>query len=141
MHILSAGVVVVHNVDGEYRYLLLRAFQHWDFPKGMVEAGESPIEAAIREVWEETTLQELQFHWTEQYKETGPYGRGKVARYYIAETLTDKVDLPINPALGHAEHEEFRWVSFEQAKQLISPRVRTVLEWAHDIIKYHNPRN
>ena len=51
---VSAGVVVVRRVGDDWRFLLLRAFNHWDFPKGMVEAGEQPIEAAVREVREET---------------------------------------------------------------------------------------
>ena len=43
---LSSGVVVV-NVDRDRpRFLLLRAFSHWDFPKGMVENGESALDAA-----------------------------------------------------------------------------------------------
>jgi 8-oxo-dGTP pyrophosphatase MutT (NUDIX family) len=34
---LSAGVVVVRQTADGWRFLLLRAFSHWDFPKGMVE--------------------------------------------------------------------------------------------------------
>ena len=45
---LSAGVVVVRPSEEGWRFLLLRAFTHWDFPKGMVEPGEQPLEAAIR---------------------------------------------------------------------------------------------
>jgi len=42
-------------------YLLLRAYNYWDFPKGVVEVDESPLQAAIREVEEETTLTGLRF--------------------------------------------------------------------------------
>lgn len=134
--IFSAGVVVVRKEQGRFLYLLLRAYKHWDFPKGMVEADETPLEAAIREVEEETTITDLDFRWTELYMETGPYGKGKVARYYIAETQTVDISLPINPELGRAEHEEYVWSSYEDVKGLVSARVRTVLEWADNIIKY-----
>ena len=69
---LSAGVVVVRSTPPGWRFLLLRAFNHWDFPKGMVETGEEPLAAAIREVREETLIADLQFAWGEVYTETGP---------------------------------------------------------------------
>ena len=81
---LSAGVVVVRQVEEGWRFLLLRAFNHWDFPKGMVEAGEEPLEAAVREVREESTIDDLDFAWGQASTRTGPYSRGKVACYYIA---------------------------------------------------------
>lgn len=127
---LSAGVVVVRQTPACWQFLLLRAYQHWDFPKGLVEAGESPLEAARREVNEETTLTGLVFRWGEHYIETGPYWRNKVARYYLAEAPTGEVRLPVNPALGRPEHEEFRWVTSEGAEPLIRPRVARVLNWA-----------
>lgn len=129
VHRLSAGVVVIH-AGRSRRFLLLRAFQHWDFPKGMVEPGETAIEAAIREVAEETTLTDLDFEWGHEYVETGPYSRGKIARYYIALTSSLDVSLPVNPLLGRPEHSEFRWVSYQQALDMTSPRVRPVVHWA-----------
>ncbi|MCP1727987.1 8-oxo-dGTP pyrophosphatase MutT (NUDIX family) [Natronospira proteinivora] len=126
---LSAGIVIIRETDAGRRYLLLRAWNHWDFPKGKVEEGETPLEAAIREVEEETTITELDFHWGEQYRETGPYNRGKIARYYLARTATEKVDLPVVPELGCPEHNEYRWVTLEEAWDLSSPRVRQILRW------------
>src|SRR6188768_2137818 len=67
---LSAGVVVVRSTPPGWRFLLLRAFNHWDFPKGMVEAGEEPLAAAIREVREETLIDDLEFLWGEDHLET-----------------------------------------------------------------------
>lgn len=126
---LSAGVAVVRRAEGHWRFLLLRAFQHWDFPKGQVERDEQPLEAARREVTEETGITELRFHWGHGYFETGPYAQGKMARYYLAETTQVEVKLGISPQLGRAEHHEYRWVGREEAFRLASPRVRRVLDW------------
>lgn len=117
-----------------WRFLMLRAFRHWDFPKGMVEPGEGALEAAIREVREETTLTDLTFHWGESFQETGPYNRGKVARYYLAATLTQTVSLPVSPEIGRPEHSEYRWVSYPEALALSSPRLKPVVHWAANIL-------
>ena len=129
IRVLSAGVALVRRVDGHWRFLLLRAFQHWDFPKGQVERNEQPLEAARREVTEETGITELHFHWGHNYIETGPYAQGKIARYYLAETTETSVKLGISPQLGRAEHHEYRWVELDEAFRLTSPRVRRVLDW------------
>ena len=61
--ILSAGVIVVRREGDSWRYLVLRVYGYWDFPKGIVEPDEDPIQAACREVEEETGVGELMFSW------------------------------------------------------------------------------
>lgn len=112
----------------------MRAFHHWDFPKGIREQGEEPVQTALREVCEETGIADLEFDWGERFFETGPYSRGKVARYYIARTRTDAVEMGISPITGEPEHHEWRWVSFDEAYDLGSPRVRQIVQWARQII-------
>ncbi|MDO8703490.1 MAG: NUDIX domain-containing protein, partial [Sulfuricaulis sp.] len=132
--ILSAGVVVVRRFDDQYRYLLLRVRDYWDFPKGMVEPGEDPLAAAIRETEEETMLVQLHFRWGHAFTETEPYGKNKIARYYLAESHDGDVSLPVSAELGKPEHEEFRWLEYDAARGLLVPRVLTVLDWAGKII-------
>jgi bis(5'-nucleosidyl)-tetraphosphatase len=131
---LSAGVVVVRQHGAAWRYLLLRAFRHWDFPKGVVEAGERPRAAAVREVAEESGLAALEFRWGDAFCETEPYGRGKVARYYVADSPAGDVHLPVSPVLGRPEHHEFRWLGYPAARVLLVPRVQRVLDWAEAIV-------
>lgn len=131
-YILSAGVVIVRRIDDSPRYLLLRAYDYWDFPKGIVEEGEEPRAAAIREVEEETTLSDLAFTWGLDYIETPPYRKQKIARYYLAESEAGAVDLPVSPELGHPEHDEYRWLSYEGGRRLLNGRLRPVLAWAHE---------
>lgn len=130
--VLSAGAVVVRRHDDDFRFLLLRAYRYWDFPKGRVEAGEQPLQAARREVEEEAGLRGLSFSWGYDFAETPPYGRGKVARYYLAESPEGAVSLPVNPALGRPEHHEFRWLPYPQARTLLNGRLQAILDWAQD---------
>lgn len=134
--ILSAGIVVVrHFSDKGYRFLLLRAYEYWDFSKGIVEPGEDPLAAAIREVEEETTLTDLDFRWGHDFIETKPYGKNKIARYYFAESPQGEVFLPATEELGKPEHDEFRWLEYNAARSLLLPRVQAVLDWAGNKIK------
>ncbi len=131
----SAGVVVVRMTPGGWRYLLLRAYRYWDFPKGEVEAGEDPLDAARREVLEETGLEQLDFLWGPVFCETPPYAGGKVARYYLASTAQAAVRLPVNPELGMPEHQEFRWLDLARAGGLVNERVGRILHWAAGIVE------
>jgi bis(5'-nucleosidyl)-tetraphosphatase len=132
---LSAGAVIVRRLQREPRYLLLRAYNYWDFPKGIVEPGEEPLAAALREIEEETTLSGLVFPWGTAYSETPPYGRGKIARYYLAEAPHGEVDLPVSPELGHPEHDEFRWLPYAEVMALVNERLQPVMNWAHDRVE------
>ena len=125
----AAGAVVFRRSDRGIRILLLRAYKNWDFPKGLVEPGENELAAAKREVEEETGLADLDYPFGDEFKETVPYSGNKVARYYLAETGAEKIELPVSPELGRPEHHEYRWVSFDEAEDLLPPRLSIVLDW------------
>ena len=131
--VLSAGVVILRREAGRCLFLLLRVYRYWDFPKGEVEPGEDPLDTAVREVAEEAGITELEFPWGDIFMETEPYGSGrrrKIARYYLAVTSQTRVVLGVNPELGRPEHDEYRWVGYGEARDLLGERVARVLEWA-----------
>jgi bis(5'-nucleosidyl)-tetraphosphatase len=127
---LSAGVVVVRETADGARVLLLRAYRNWDFPKGLVEPGEDPLAAAVREANEEAGLADLAFDWGTEFIETPPYASNKVARYYVARARSERVVLKVNTALGRPEHHEYRWAGLVDAFALTVPRLQRVLAWA-----------
>ncbi len=131
---LSCGAVVVRETEDGWLVLMLRAYKNWDFPKGICEEGEQPKEAAVREIGEETGIHEPDFCWGDRHFETGPYHRGKVARYYLVRTAQSAVEMGISPELGRPEHHEYRWVGFDEAYDLAAPRVQQVVHWARQIV-------
>lgn len=132
--LFSAGVVPVRQTEEGPRYLLLRCYSYWDFPKGAIEPEETKIDAAIRECKEESSIEDLAFQWGEHYCETPIYGKGKVSYYFVAATAQSEVTMTVNPLLGRPEHDEYRWVSYTEAKTLLSERLLKVLKWAHNCV-------
>ena len=130
----AAGCVVFRRTERGVRFLVLRAYRNWDFPKGTVEPGEDVLTCARREVKEETGLAGLDFPFGDEHRETLPYGANKVARYYLAETEEDEIELPVSAELGRPEHHEYRWVSYDEAEELLPPRLAIILDWARDTI-------
>ena len=139
--ILSSGMVVVRREGGAWKYLVLRAYKNWDFPKGVAEVSEEPLKTALREVREETGITDLVLRWGTVFMESAPYKSGKgikKARYYLAETATSQVVFSVNPEIGMPEHHEYRWLAFEELLALTSPRLKPIVEWAGKLIAGHS---
>lgn len=56
---IEAAGGIIENEAGQY--LLIYRRGHWDLPKGKIDAGESPLQAAHREIQEETGVSNLQW--------------------------------------------------------------------------------
>lgn len=138
----KAGVAVLRPLDGQWQCLMLRAYRNWGFAKGEIEPWEGPLDAAVREVEEETSVNDLDFCWGDVFMETTPRTGHKLARYYIAVSPEARVFLPVSAELGRPEHHEFRWVSFEAARVLLTPALQPVIDWAAHIAEMpHVPRD
>ena len=142
--ILSSGMVIVRRENDAWKYLVLRAYKNWDFPKGVVEASEEPLETALREVKEETGITDLRLRWGSVFRESAPYKSSKgikIARYYLVETTESQVVFSINPEIGMPEHHEYRWLTFEELLNLALPRLKPVIEWAGKLVNGNDCRS
>lgn len=132
----SAGYVIIDN-DTKC-VLCVRAYANWGFPKGRLEDGETHQRAAIRETQEEVMLAHaIDFVDIGLTPVSVTYGKGKgqkTATYFFADRV-GKVEpyLPVNPEIGKPEHDEFRWVKFDDLESLmparLEPVVSTLLAW------------
>lgn len=132
--VISAGIVPLRRTDAAWRVLILRAYRNWDFPKGVIEPGETPLAAALREAQEETGITDFKLEFGEDHRDTTPYSRGKIARYYLAVTASEHIDLPVSPELGRPEHHEWRWTTFDEAAALLPPRLQPICDWARAVV-------
>jgi 8-oxo-dGTP diphosphatase len=115
----AAGGVVVR--DGLVALIHRPRYDDWTLPKGKLDNGESFVEAALREVWEETGLR------ARLVRELPPVnyevrGRPKVVRYWLMEVESDE-GFVVND-----EVDEVRWVEPAEARALVTyDRDRDVL--------------
>jgi hypothetical protein len=78
---------------------------------------------------ESTGLGDLAFHWGEEYRETVPFEDGRVSRYYLAETATEEIELQYPAGRDSAEDYGYRWVTVDEAEDVLPPRLALVLDW------------
>ena len=129
---LSCGVVIVND---EHELLLCHVTgqNHWDLPKGGIDAGESPLQAALRETREETGLRlaeaELvdlgQFHYTAKKD------------LHLFATCTTRFDIGTLRCESHfserfsgkrlPEMDGFGWFGFARVATLCTPKMALVL--------------
>lgn len=133
----SAGAVVFSTEnDGPPDYLLLKyGGGNWGFPKGHVEAGESDLQAAQREVEEETGIPFVSQRLLPGFEDDTDYRfrRGstlveKDVRFFLIEAQTRDVKL------SH-EHSDFAWLPYSQAMERVSfEGPRRILQAAHSFV-------
>ena len=128
--ILSCGIVPVHFDGLRYRLLALRSFNGWDFPKALLVDGQDPLQVALAAAREEIGLTELELSWGDDaFRETIPFDDGNVSRYYLAQSKTAEVTLRAPPDASKKD-VEFRWVTPEEAEEILPPRLALILDWA-----------
>jgi 8-oxo-dGTP diphosphatase len=93
----------------------------WTLPKGKLERGETPEQAALREVREETgfSCRLDSFVGSTRYLDSA--GRPKLVEYWMMEPLTGRF-------VPGIEVDDMRWVDYTSARSLLTyPRDRALL--------------
>ncbi|EDO06246.1 diadenosine tetraphosphate (Ap4a) hydrolase family member protein [Babesia bovis T2Bo] len=112
--IVKAAGIIVYIVDallGAPKFLLLKASNkpfHWTPPKGRLDPGESFMEAAYRETWEESGLQKDLIEMDTSFQEVLRYkanGKDKECVYYLGKLTGADPKITISH-----EHTDYAWV-------------------------------
>lgn len=113
----------------------------WQFPQGGIDKGESPKEAAIRELWEETGLKPkdyeivgqtddwLYYDFPESYKAQKKVRKwaGQKQIWFAVRMTTKKNPFDLN-AHPPKEFSKWKWSGLKKAPKLIVPFKRNVYE-------------
>lgn len=130
---LSCGVVLL-NRQRELLLCHVTGQNHWDLPKGGMDAGETPLQAALRETREETglgldrdTLHDLgrlaYTHKKDLHLYAALVPRFDVSRLRCESLFADRITGRTLP-----EMDGYRWVDLPDAGTLCTPKMALVLE-------------
>ncbi|RJF96825.1 NUDIX hydrolase [Noviherbaspirillum cavernae] len=135
----SCGTLVI-NARGELLLCHVTGQAHWDIPKGLRDPGESALDAARRELREETGLQ----FEAGEFEDIGnfDYRRDKRLHLFRVRAPQDMDSLAHLICTSHFPHhitgrptpemDDFRWAVREDISRLCAPRMAArllALEW------------
>ncbi len=108
----SSGAVVYRKIEDNIRYLLIKnkRSEHWGFPKGHLERGETRADAARREVLEETGIH-VKLH----------IGFEAVSKYKIQNKIDKRVSIfvgttnDVHTKIQKSEIDDYIWLPYKRA--------------------------
>ena len=112
----SCGAVVYRRINGEYRFLLIknRRSNHWGFPKGHREKGETREQTAKREVLEETGIH---INIIEGFCKDSQYKIGSRIEKRVEVFLGSTEDT--QTVIQKEEIEDYRWLRYPEALETL----------------------
>lgn len=135
---ISAGVIVYRRDAATHEPLFLVMHYisgHWDFAKGKLEGQETKLEAAIRELQEETGIADVQLRngfeqsLTYIFRDRKGEMIEKEVTFFLGETKTEQVVLS-------REHLYSKWLPYKDAsKQLTYGNARQILAQANRVLE------
>jgi 8-oxo-dGTP diphosphatase len=138
---VGAGGIVVANIDGSTKYLMIQhTLNHqWSLPKGHVEKGEPTLDAALREVEEETGIRckVIEFlNFTNIWSSHEGYHLLRRQHVYLMEPAGDTTihREKIDPDEGMVR--DARWLTYEETMEKVKYKnIRPLIRQARDRIK------
>ena len=133
---MGAGIIIMAYDDmGEPKILgLIGDVAHrrkhkatYDLPKGTRDPGESMIDCAVRETFEETgiTITPNEFI-------AGPHKTSFLHMWLVEIDIQEKIIISRNPESGKFEHDGHDWLSKNEAIKNVYPYLLPFVEWAFD---------
>jgi 8-oxo-dGTP pyrophosphatase MutT (NUDIX family) len=137
---VSAGGLVVDAIEGKAQAAVIARRNRggrleWCLPKGHLEPGESPAQAAVREILEETGIrgQVIKHLGTIDYWFLGEAHRvHKVVHHYLLSAQGGRLTAENDP---DAEAEEAAWVPLDELRERLAyPNERRLVQLARRLL-------
>lgn len=130
---ISCGTILFTIKNNEILYLLIKDNKGiCGFPKGHTESGETDIQTALRETWEETSIKpEIINRFRTEIRYKLENGNDKIVIYYLGNFLNQ-----IPKSNEAFEQFDFLVLPFNKAYEILSfPDTKLLLKQADDFIK------
>lgn len=148
---IAAGIFIVKkNGDLLVCHPTNHAANFWSIPKGKVEEGETMIEAAIRETYEETNInfnEISELHYNVTALDSVNYGHKKkmIYPFVYLEVLNSKlpwdtIEIKCNSNVpeergGFPEMDDYKWVTIDEARMILHYTQVACLDKIAELVK------
>lgn len=134
MHARPSSALIILEDDNEKALIVKANYKaHWTFPGGMIDAGETPKQGAIREVQEEVGLtipaEAVQFGWTVARHSSVMDTYQFVFKSALQPGMTDRI------VLQESEIEDWQLVSKDDVLSNNLHYAKTVELWARNNVE------
>lgn len=126
------AIVFRERKELEFLLLCYRA-GHWDFVKGKREKGERSKETLLREMKEETSLEDVEL--LEGFKERITYHFRDGSELVLKEVIFYLAKLKSGEVRLSHEHTDFGWLSYEESLRTLTYKTaKDILKKAHKFL-------
>jgi putative (di)nucleoside polyphosphate hydrolase len=134
----SAGAIII-NGDGKVLALeRLHIKGAWQMPQGGLKENEEPLDAALREVHEETGLAATDLELVAEYPEwlayelprdlqSGKYGRGQVQKWFLFRLTSSEDRISLDQDDGQ-EFSSWKWATLRELATVTAPFRQRIYE-------------
>lgn len=119
----SFGIVPIFKKQGDYLYCVVQhAGEHWGFPKGHPNPGESEEESARRELWEETGITEVDIIPSASFNHSYFFEKDGITYDKSVKYLLGLVSNTITsiPEEFKSEISQIKWLPYAELRELIT---------------------
>ena len=123
---------IIFRTEPELSFLLMQHPNRWDLPKGHVDKGETDMECALRELHEETGIENAQIEIDEDFQYVQHYNvslakynhkpRQKTLIIYLAKLKDAEQKIILT------EHKGYQWMTWEPPHDIQAKTINPLLQ-------------
>lgn len=137
---VRASGVLLFKTAPQLNFLLMKHADRWDLPKGHLDPGENEREAALRELFEETSIEsdcvqlnsqfEFRLEYNVQYADSPDIEKRKRLTIFLARLTKPHSIVP-------TEHQGFQWFAWKPPHRIQEQTIDPLLAEVESFLRDH----